>query len=293
MLAISIDRFRRVCFPFSKQFTVASVRYLVIGLALFSLLIAARDVVATDVVRNNITIVVNSTKGFYCTYSDNSVFQAVEGVFHFVDICLHAIIIFCLILLYSFVVRNIVQSKRNLKMHTSGITKACRRNNEVASQSHGANIDIVKCQLSESHVDDRKASESATKFDINNYPEQMERTEKLSILTKYNKTISNTFRKNNSENKPHKHERRVSEMRITIMVAVITLASILCFVPYYLSILLVSSNMSGDGLIMSVENILLRRSYMLNSAINPVVMICFNKAFRSFIKSFPRCQCMK
>lgn len=36
-----------------------------------------------------------------------------------------------------------------------------------------------------------------------------------------------------------------AEVRVTVMVAVITAASILCFVPYYISVLLVKINFSG------------------------------------------------
>lgn len=80
-----------------------------------------------------------------------------------------------------------------------------------------------------------------------------------------------------------------TEMRITIMVTVITIVSMVCFVPYYVAMLLMESNMSGNGLIYNLGHVIWRRTFMINSAINPFILVIFNGSFRRFIVQTLKC----
>jgi hypothetical protein len=152
---------------------------------------------------------------------------------------------------------------------------------------------VVDTQLSNTH-DDSSDLHDKRKTVANNRPIGSISTVSTG-LTGCDKTKS--FRiatiSRNIKSKRRRNANLRAEVRVTVMVAVVTLASVLCFVPYYLSMLLISSNMSGDGLILSVGNVLLRRTYMLNSAINPFIMAFYNEPFRRFIRQTITCKCKK
>lgn len=133
MIPIAVDRFCKICLPFSKQLTLTSARCTVVGLTVFSFLISARNFVTINVLRINITTKLNSTKGFYCGYSEESDFKARERIFNYVDICLHVSIICCVILLYSLTVRRILQSKRNVGAHIKSNAVQNKSSNKVNS----------------------------------------------------------------------------------------------------------------------------------------------------------------
>lgn len=287
MVPIAIDRFRKICHPFSKQLTFTSARWTVFGIAASSLLISARSYFSVDVLRINITSTSNSTKGFYCWFTEENDSKAVERIFSYVDICLHVCIICCVIVCYSLTARRILQSRKKLGLHDTKYAETNQQNNENIRPVDECTSDTVDMQLTETQIQEEITN-------VNTNPVFF--ISKESIEQDSNKTKGETLREKivcvfkQKNNGKKKHKRTRAEIRVTLMVAVITMASIVCFLPYYLSVLIVKYNFSGNGLIMSVENMFLSRVYFLNSAINPLVMVALNKSFRDFIRSISRCK---
>jgi hypothetical protein len=292
MVVMAMDRYRRVCFPFSTQFTQQAAKYLILGFSSFSLLLSVRYFGTADIVRNNLTLDVNATKGHHCSLSETELLQSIENIFHWIDICVHALIIVSLIVFYSLVVRKVVLSKRKLKSHDK-ISILNSRKGSNAAHTICSTSGVVETQITHDGSSGLNDTNTITANNRNTVSKPEVSTENHSGVS--DNTIS--YRISHFFQKPKlKHHMSASaraEMKITLMVAMITLASVLCFVPYYLAMLLISSNMSGDGLILSVGNALLRRTYMLNSAINPFIMAFYNEPFRLFIRQKLTCNCKK
>jgi hypothetical protein len=270
---------------------------MVVGLAILSLLLSSRYFATADVIRNNLTGQINSTQGYYCSLSNDSDLQSVEDIFHYVDICVHVVIISSLIVFYSQIVRKIIQSKKNIKSHDhlnsiSYQKRPVRRENTTDSST-----DIIEIHFKNRKCDDSSINSETTsvtdKTNLDNIPlrstvenEEVSPSSPGSTLKRNN--VSKAFGRLTLKSSLNISVK--TEMRITVMVAIITLVSMASFIPYYISMLAVSNNMSGKGLILGVGEVIWRRSFMLNSAINPFVMAIFNASFRRFICMSVRCK---
>ncbi|XP_045196866.2 D(2) dopamine receptor-like [Mercenaria mercenaria] len=331
MVAIAWDRYRRVCFPFSKEITLRVAWFIILGLMMFSICISVRSFATADILRINITTEHNITiQGYYCTLSEEQKLAVVRSVFHIVDICIHGVIICLLVFFYSFVVRKLIQSQKKLKSHDNlGIVAYKRKASQVVqSHTEGSSTDIVEINFSKSGNDHNSstnksaaACDNANNDIVQSAKQEIENKEAVvstrgrlshsihaairklpfshsrdtdsdtdvstEVDSKEHKTktkqLSTIFKRNRPKNKKRGNATSRMEKRMTIMVAVITVASIACFVPYYVSMVVISPNLNGNGLVLDVGSIIVRRSFILNSAINPFIMVVFNAAFRHFL----------
>lgn len=78
-------------------------------------------------------------------------------------------------------------------------------------------------------------------------------------------------------------ERRV-EKRVTLMMLVITIVSVISFVPYFVVNLGIRRNTGTSEQELSVGVQIALRSFMLNNAVNPYIIGIFNSSFRQFVK---------
>jgi hypothetical protein len=178
-------------------------------------------------------------------------------------------------------VRKIIQSKKNIKAHDRVDIKSHDQVNTVSYQKRPNTTD----SSSDLDFKKRKSDDSAINAEKSNVLRSIIENEEVS-----SSSPASTLKRNKipiaSSRLNLKSSLNISvntEMRITVMVAIITLVSMVSFIPYYVSMLLDSENMSGKGFGLSVGKAILRRSFMLNSAINPFVMAICNASFRRFI----------
>jgi hypothetical protein len=150
MVVISIERYRLVCFPFAKQCTLRAAQFMIAGFAIFSFSLSSRHFAVADVIRINLTGQINSTQGYYCSLSTDSDLKSVEDIFHYVDICVHVVIISSLIVFYSQIVRKIIQSKKNIKSHDQMNTISSQKRTNTT----GSSSDFVKMDFKNSKSDD-------------------------------------------------------------------------------------------------------------------------------------------
>lgn len=86
--------------------------------------------------------------------------------------------------------------------------------------------------------------------------------------------------------RPSRYERKV-----TIMLGVITFSSLLSYVPYLIVNLIVRPDSKPETFSYSPAIQLVWRSVMLNSSINPYIIIMFNKRFRNFVSNVLQLKC--
>ncbi|XP_060580842.1 uncharacterized protein LOC132737558 [Ruditapes philippinarum] len=311
MVAIGFDRYRTVCFPFSKALTLRTAWCVILGLSVFSLGISVSLFSTTDIVRMNITTSHNSTiHGHTCTFSESENLQTLRVINHFVDVSLHGIILSLFVFFYTFITRKLIITRKKVKGNVSGklkmevykigsaehseITSDISTKCEEISEEHPhANTDISMGnrhkeqstkQFNEKMTNTPSNNKNPGLFNLANKKNHDERTEIVNNgnietgETGVGRSKDTLSRKKRAKNKSR------WERRITIMATVKTVSSIACFVPFYVSMMIITPKLHGDGLVLDVGSIIARRSFMLNSAINPIIMIIFNDAFRQYLK---------
>ncbi|XP_060580845.1 uncharacterized protein LOC132737562 [Ruditapes philippinarum] len=307
MVAIGFDRYRSVCFPFSKALTLRTAWCVILGLSVFSFCISVRLFVTTDIAVVNITTNQNySIQGSTCTFSESESLQTVRVVFHFVDIFIHSIIILSFVFFHTFIIRKLINTRKKVHKYSSKTHKKGVFRIEPGEHSEITSDISTKCD----DISDEESPDKADKDNIHNETangqfdkipknnmcsNKKQEYTKPKVIENINNTCSVTVVREGkgrskfigSRKKRVKSKARL-ERRITVMATVKTVSSIACFVPFYVSMMVVSPKLNGDGLLLGVGIILARRSFMLNSAINPIIMIIFNDAFRQYLKEMCR-----
>jgi hypothetical protein len=113
---IAIDRHRKVCKPFSKQITKSLNAFIIVGIAIFSLLMSIRNLVYFDSVEISIPIP-NSNEyvtGYVCTTMPQSEYKLAVKVFYGIDISIVTIILATVAVTYTCVLCKIARLKNIL-----------------------------------------------------------------------------------------------------------------------------------------------------------------------------------
>ncbi|KAL4219521.1 hypothetical protein ACF0H5_022099 [Mactra antiquata] len=79
-----------------------------------------------------------------------------------------------------------------------------------------------------------------------------------------------------------------TEMKLTIMALAIAIANVVCFVPYYLSVLLIKTDVDGKSIIFTVGEAMAKRSYVLYSIVSPFIVMYHNESLKHFIVNICR-----
>lgn len=79
--------------------------------------------------------------------------------------------------------------------------------------------------------------------------------------------------------------RSQTEKKINIMLAALTFSSVLCHVPYFMTLAIARPGESPGEYAFNPLIQILWKSVLLSSSINPVILIIFNTNFRKFVKS--------
>ncbi|XP_045156302.2 tyramine receptor Ser-2-like [Mercenaria mercenaria] len=309
---ISVDRFRKICRRQSWQLTVLTARICVGVLLFLSFLLSVRDFVILDVVQVNLTSPAQnkSIPGYYCTHTRDGDMKTTVTAFQLIDLATFIIVITTMVVLYSFVAREIwIQRKRKeshmlLVAAKSSVTESestdVKGFHKISAEDTGSSV------LNENT--DQNVSHSDTKVDINTpqlifsqLPEQKEKCFTVEgNIPKIGDDQSPATRnptENNREHKEHNSKRKHAdaiERKIAVMMIVITGASVLSFVPYFIVNLGVKRKSNTPEQEFSVGMQIALRSFMLNNAVNPYIMGLFNTQFRRFVKDIIcKCQCLR
>ncbi|KAL4238105.1 hypothetical protein ACF0H5_002817 [Mactra antiquata] len=212
--------------------------------------------------------------GYICALSKSKPKSYVVSVFHVADVVMHALCVGFWIVFYTLIVRELIMTRHRLaaysknrctKSNANHISENKERPRQAISHisGNGNNTIYAETRMCEKHEN------VGTKVT----PAALE--------------ISPSCHSNHDVDQRHCHNRlpfklSALERRISMMAFVITVASFSCFVPYYIS-MTNKPNLSGTGLVYTAGVMAARRSYILNSAINPFIILYFNTHFRQDI----------
>ncbi|XP_045182760.2 uncharacterized protein LOC123541372 [Mercenaria mercenaria] len=265
LIVIAIDRYKKICRPFKKQFRSKEAK-IACGISIpFSLLLAwPAAVFYTSVPVDVLTEDGIELQGFDCTTTREASYKIYLWIFNVLFLLAFIISAIILFVLYSLVGRAIYK-------HNKSQTK----NTRPKSPCH---------HTVESHMTEN----NSPKVNVNKRKTNRETEGVIEAHSKGSEIHSKIV--------PNKSKEHVSvkTMKFTTVMFVITIVFIVSFLPHLALSLwrafqgtYEGETLSGAGLVVFQIGL---RSYLLNSAINPFIYGCFNSKFRAFIyMKFCRC----
>ncbi|XP_059175246.1 kappa-type opioid receptor-like [Physella acuta] len=271
LLAISITRYRKICVPFGKQVTLRHAQIFSCFLVTMAALFSVPYALINGIQIKNTTI--SGIHGTFCSVDEGfvtTIWPMVNSAFF---ILLFLLTSAPLVVLYIMIG---IKAKRHGKFQDS--KHKCKLNNKDVSKFD---------ERSRSTADELSTSLSQCDTELVSFEIAYQVTNKLGssslTMSNKNKTISTKRRKTRS---------RRNLGRTTCMLLTISLIYILGFLPFLALECFKSaapeSFAAMDAVSLSLYHLFLR-SYLLNSAANPVVYSLCDLNFRRELKKLGQC----
>ncbi|KAL4238106.1 hypothetical protein ACF0H5_002818 [Mactra antiquata] len=274
--AITLDRYLHICHPFWKQISRKMATFTVLSLTTYSFATSARYLYTSDIQPFSWHKGLNASiaEGYLCDLSKEEMRAKVSKMLHLVDICLHGLGAVFFIVCYSFIVRKLMRAKKRL----NSFKDVNRSQSDVGSRQ----VSVISTVDSEETTVESDMSSSRKTV-----PDNQQGTPESTVSVPAQiATITKDVKKDNVRQRRLTLRFKLSgtERRLTVMALAIAVASVICFVPYYIC-MTIKPNFDGTTLVYSIGIMFARRSYTLNSTVNPFIMIVFNNAFRKYLKN--------
>lgn len=305
MTVIAIDRYRRICHPFSWQLTIRVAKIIVGCVVLFALFLNLRHAFLADIVTKYIKTNDNSTiQGFVCTYTDDKSLTVVIKASNIINMIIYFTLFLIIIIAYSLIIKKIITTRNKLcRFQCDAINKLSdispsRGNcNEAYESPERNNMDShTMVETDDSSVNRCSTSETTQIANVTAVTSQSENVERNEHAHESgyldSKRHSSNVSVNNAIHVQASSKSTEIEKGITRMVAVMTLVSILSFMPYFTVVLFVPRHTSTENDLSSMSKKIARQLYMLNSIVNPYIICYFNSKFRMFVKGII-CKCFQ
>lgn len=274
LFVIALDRYRRICQPFKKQFTIPKAK-VACGVVLgFSLLLSWPAIVLYDVE----SISLNGTKvtgTSDCSSRRTPSYKAFIEAYLVLLLIIFLLTIMVLSFTYTLIGKVIMKNKRARQSYST--PKPSASNSNDFDLAH-ASKEEDKSDLANTKNSSNPSDDIVTERTQNELENKTERP-----ITDIKKSHDNT-----------QHRQHVKNFKYTILMLVISVLFIVSFLPYCI-LLIWRASINGheeENLTKSeiaVFNFFIR-SYFINSAINPVTYGIFNTRFRHFfLKTFCCC----
>ena len=314
LAVIAIDRYRRICHPFSKQISSRAACFIVLGVTMVTFCLTLRETFLADIVAKPVKMNDNSTVyGYFCVHTDDKTYTSLIQVSHLLNIVLFLTSIILMIVLYVLVIRKIVTTRLSMTHSTvfskdltsssaqtedTGVSEA--EKNCVPTKNGQTNAtnddDSLIPQNGKTSNDNRPkthilitdATSSASDPQTNNGHARKENGYtpcNKKINTKGSVTLQHSKAANEAEDEKAKKNNK-AERGVTTMVIAFTAVSILSFVPYFGTMIFAGRHVSTEDNLSNMGKKVARQFYMLNCVVNPYIMCYFNTRFRRFISSF-------
>ncbi|KAH3805683.1 5-hydroxytryptamine receptor 1B-like [Dreissena polymorpha] len=253
LFVLALDRYLSICFTskwkslFARRKTVMCNIVCTTGL---SILFSIRELVFFDVVPIDFTVAENVTlKGNRCKTTSEKRRAKIAKAFNIFDFILVLIIMILMLTLYTLIIR---------KVSSVGQRRRSTRNNAAPDDSQPTDVSEISVNA-------------------------VEQSPNENTVVVRNKT--STIRQNTITVSKSLHWSATIERRLTQMAFILTLASVLSFIPYF-----VVSIIGTIHKVLPMWALVLYRSYALNSTMNPYLIGYYNSEFREFIKKIITCR---
>lgn len=277
LIAIAVDRFRRVCLPLRPNMTVTHSKIICITVTIISLISAVPSLFIYGTRTIHQPAPVNDTMFVLKTcYVDDSVGTKLPLIFNLYMFISVILMIICLTVMYGLVGRVVCSRK-----HSEESIRKVKFKTTLTMDS--------KSRFSTRFL--RSFSEHSPKL-FHKARRQQGRDSPVPDIVEPLGPRSRTH----SDLSVRRHGgKEIRAGRTTLILFIVTLIFVLSFVPYlaivtmrYIKIDLIRTMTPTQ---MTIYNLTLR-SYLLNSAVNPIVYCFLNRQFRMKVKqSFKNCFC--
>ncbi|KAL4238103.1 hypothetical protein ACF0H5_002815 [Mactra antiquata] len=265
LVILAVDRYRRVCHPFAKQITPQIACWIIFGIITFSLLTSVHSFYTSDSEPLNwFHDSEISGVGYLCMYSEGHSEATVGRVFHIGVICIQTVSVISLIVTYTLILMKFRKTQTKLTSHT-----------QVRFTSGNSDSNNIE-QMPVSHISGNAI------FDRHCGKPTEKGVQKISVLGSDIPDASNLKCTKDQLGREREFKLSSTERRLSIMTFILSVASIISFVPYFISIEF-KPNLDGTTLVYPTGVALIRRSYILNSVVNPFIMMYFNAEFRQYV----------
>lgn len=300
---ISLDRYWKICKPFSKQMTVKSTRSAVIAIVIGTFFQSVRNFfnynsteVHIDVLNKNETI-----KGQYCSTTDDPRLKISVTVFSALDFLLVLICLVSLIVTYSCIIYSLVRLKGRKKLMASPVHIRVGQNGNTNIKEESDVISGVSDTQKPPNTSDSVAYGSTQWCDPTYTSDNVTNSQITSAVTGGEVFSTTSLRKTITKRNARKRKRKIpakstSERNLTFMMLTVSLLFVLCFVPFFvIKIVMRLALKTGVEFELTVAIQFALKLVYVNSVFNPIVYCFFNPQLRRYIKSFLlkclRCHC--
>ncbi|KAH3799192.1 hypothetical protein DPMN_152798 [Dreissena polymorpha] len=267
LLAICVDRFRRICRPFKKQLNLLKCKLLcalsfLLGLIYSWPALVVYKSVEVELKAQNGQIV----KGYDCTTTNESNHRAYIWGFNLVYLITFIFGTGTLVVMYSLVGKSIYKHKR--KLVQSRPLSRIRRSKPVH-----ADLDSTKTDEKSSGIDNDEQGRASC----------VRKANAMQLRAKGSDAQQKKAADINGDN--HKEDKLNNKsIKYTMIMLVVTSIFVISFLPYLILVIIdafkdLKESLRGSSLVGYEIGV---RSYFLNSAVNPMVYGFLNPQFRKF-----------
>ena len=279
LLVIAMDRYRRMCRPLSPQLHIRHAKIAAIFAVIGALVLSWPALIFYEPVNVNVTDPSNESiilQGSDCTTTKNDAYKSYLWAFNIIQFLIFIAATIALCVLYSLICRSIYRYKgRRLKYASTRKTtynKSDASVNDSKLQNGTSESSLQTVETVSETVE--KTTEAQNNSATNKGPNLDAKNGSRSAMRQ---SVSNA-----KEKTPD-----IKTIKCTVMMLVITVIYVVGYLPYLVLVIWRIFQAGYEGDILSDAELvgfqIGIRSYLLNSAINPILYIFFNEHFRRFL----------
>ena len=295
LLVIAIDRYKRMCKPLSPQLGAKHARIAIFIAIVFSLLLSWPAAIFYKPVSvpihdsYNKSVVLN---GSFCTTTREDQYKPYLWAFNSLQFVIFVVAVIVLFVLYSLIGRSICRYKER-RLKYASTRRASRYSESSYSIKNGSTeISIKTIESASDQTITATHTNNANEIKDRNTSESNDRKLSRRSFSGSCKSLPESTDKDSVRDKTPD----INTVKFSIQMLVIAIIYVVGYLPYLVLVIWRIFQTSFEGEILNDTQYLWFnigvRSYLLNSAINPMVYGFFNEHFRRFFFAtfFPCCR---
>ena len=304
LLLIATDRFRKICRPFSWQFSNKQANFLCLGAISVGLFLAWPSLVLKGVKSTEISLEENLNGTITeCSTDDEYSNSRLPLVYNLVFLLSFLTTIIAMIVLYTLMGRKVklfAQKRDRRRSSSFGVldmgsseTRMARCSRNLTDVSSADTIDDTLGGKRNGTftrlaviANDKENTTEVTEIVTTNFAQDKSTSNtNISVIAKMSSTNTLTLR---AGNKNQKKQTTSLARNTTYLMFIISIAFVLSFLPHLVVVLMRGSRRNFVGQLSNGGRTAYRfflRSYFLNAAVNPALYSIFDRRFRTVLRN--------